>query len=413
MANNYFSKWTGKQVDDAVENAANAITSDSIVQVQGNSPSKIMSQGAVTAALSNVPSAQDISNAVDTHNADTQAHPYIQGLITAKPDVTNSRSSSQTETYSANYVNNNFVPLSFASRLYFSKTSSSTADLVDTQPTLDNANTLVVTSTNTSFDWTTPTIVITRTLGNAIQLNNTNSFAVDLYFDLSKNATLTFGAKIKVSIDSGSTWTYLSSAQSFGDKNYNSGFNTEDIVVYSDLATNEEYPIGSLIAIELFKKQDSSSSLTTTYYCGVLVDGASVFSFAEFNFGNVNINTNQIEDGAVTLQKLSTDLQNEVNDIQNKADKTQIGLITLTAANWQTSPSDIYSYTYTLAGTPTNVCVANWQSNDSADLQDVLDNAQAINDANIYNVMQNGNTLVFYAESLPTVDLKVQVEVFD
>lgn len=231
------------------------------------------------------------------------------------PEALNSNSSSQEDTYSANYINSNFAPLSFASRLYLSKTSSSTASLVNTAPTPSATNTLEVTSTNTSFDWNTPTLTITRTLETAIQLNNTNSFAVDLYFDLSRNTVLTFGAKIKVSIDNGSTWTYISSNQSFGEKSYNSGFNSEDIVVYTDLATNETYPIGTLVAIELFKKQAQSSSLTTTYYCGVEIDGANVYSFVEFNFANTRINTNQIEDGAVTKQKLSSDLQDSIDKI--------------------------------------------------------------------------------------------------
>lgn len=295
---------------------------------------------------------QDIQEMIDssiaTHNSSATAHQDIRNLIAGKQDQLtetqldavnsgiNSTKVAQIETNKNNiiainekipaeasssnqvadkeWVKDNYVPISFASRLYLSKTGTDTADLVNVQPTPSATNTLVVTSTNTTFDWNTPTLTITRTLETAIQLNNTNSFAVDLYFDLSRNTELTFGAKIKVSTDNGTTWTYISSNQSFGEKAYNNGFNSEDIVVYTDLATNETYPIGTLVAIELFKKQEHNSTLTTTYYCGVEIDGANVYSFVEFNFANTRINTNQIEDGAVTYDKLGQDVKDMIAD---------------------------------------------------------------------------------------------------
>ena len=292
------------------------------------------------------------------------------------PEALDSYSNSQDDTYSANYINSNFVPLSFASRLYLSKTGTDTAELVNTAPTPSATNTLVVTSTNTSFDWNTPTLTITRTLETAIQLNNTNSFAVDLYFDLSRNTELTFGAKIKVSTDNGTTWTYISSNQSFGEKAYNNGFNSEDIVVYTDLATNETYPIGTLVAIELFKKQEHNSSLTTTYYCGVEIDGANVYSFVEFNFANTRINTNQIEDGAVTYDKLGQDVKDMIADPLPSHTAADTGKV-LQVNNqnqviWNYAPDEIVTFTKTNSSGTFAITSAEWVSavnNDKAILR--------------------------------------------
>lgn len=274
------------------------------------------------------------------------------------------------------FVSQNYVPITFASRLYLSKTGADTADLINTAPTPDNTNTLVVTSTNTSFDWSTPTITLTRTLETAIQLNNTNSFAVDLYFDLSRNTELTFGAKIKVSTDNGTTWTYISSNQSFGEKAYNSGFNSEDIVVYTDLATNETYPIGTLVAIELFKKQENNSSLTTTYYCGVEIDGANVYSFVEFNFANTRINTNQIEDGAVTYDKLGQDVKDMIADPLPSHTSADVGKVLTVDSNnevvWDYTKDEFVMFTKTNSSGTFTVTSDDWaraMNNDKAILR--------------------------------------------
>lgn len=414
---NYYSKWTGKQVDDAVENAANAVTLDDIVQIQGTSPSKVMSQGAVTSALNNVPSAQDIANAVNAHNSSDSAHPYLQGLINAKPDVVNSRSTSQTDTYSADYVNNNFAPLTFVSNLYATKVTSNTATLDTARPTTDAGNTLTSTTSNTTFDWTTPNFSFTRTLENAVTLNNENSFTADIYFSLDRDTGMSWGAIISVSTDNGTTWQEISTQQSFGEMAYTTGTLTyESLQIFTNALTGtEEYPIGTLLKIDLFTKFDASHTVTNTIYCGVAVDNASVYSYVQFNFTNISIDTNQISDGAVTLEKLSTNLQTAINAIPGKANLNAPQIITLLAANWQTSPSNVYTYTYTLSTLtlPTYVRVSRWQSDDTADLQSVVLNNEALNDADIYNVIQMGDILTFYATYLPTTDIKVMVEVFN
>jgi hypothetical protein len=413
--NKYYSRWTGKQVDDAVGNAANAVTKDAIVQTQGNNPDKVMSQAAVSTALSSVPSAQDITNAVNAHNGDASAHPYLQGLINAKPNVTNSRSDSQTDTYSANYVNQNFAPRTFVSNLYATKVTSTTATLETARPSVDAGNVLTATTSNTAFDWTTPIFSFTRELENEVTLDNENSFTADIYFTLDKNTGMSWGAIISVSTDNGSTWQPISTQQSFGEMAYTANTLTyESLQIFTNALTGtEQYPIGTLLKIDLFTKFDTAHTVTNTICCGVTVDNASVYSYVQFNFTNVSIDTNQINDGAVTIEKLSADLQAEINDIANKANKSIVSTITLDSANWQTSPSNVYSYSYTLTNVLTYVRVSRWQSNDSADLQDVLDNNDALDSANIYNIAQSGNVLTFYAESLPTTDILLEVEVFD
>lgn len=415
---NYYSKWTGQQVDDAVENAANAVTLDDIVQVQGNSPSKIMSQGAVTSALNNLPSAQDITNAINEHNSSSSAHSYIRGLISAKPDIVNTRSSSQTDTYSANYVNNNFAPLTFVSNLYATKQTSSSASLDNTKPTLDAGNTLTSTTSNTAFDWTTPNFTLIRTLENAITINNENSFTADIYFSLDRDIGMSWGALISASTDDGATWEQVSTQQSFGEMAYTTGTLTyESLQIFTDALTGaQEYPIGTLLKIDLFTKFDGSHTTTNTIYCGVTIDNASVYSYVQFNFTNITIDTNQINDGAVTLSKLSTSLQNSINSIEDKQEKVDLETITLATANWLTSGSNVYSYNYTLdtiTYTPSFVRVSAWQSDSSADLQLVKNNNDYIADAEIYNISQVGNTLTFYASSLPSNDIKLQLEVFE
>ena len=308
------------------------------------------------------------------------------------------QASSSNQLADKKFVADNYVPISFASRLYLSKTGTDTADLVNTQPTPSATNTLVVTSTNTTFDWDTPTLTITRTLETAIQLNNTNSFAVDLYFDLSRNTELTFGAKIKVSTDNGTTWTYISSNQSFGEKAYNNGFNSEDIVVYTDLATNETYPIGTLVAIELFKKQEHNSTLTTTYYCGVEIDGANVYSFVEFNFANTRINTNQIEDGAVTYDKLGQDVKDMIADPLPSHTSADVNKVLTVDSNndvvWEYPADEIVTFTKTNSSGTFTVTSDDWvkaMNNDKAILR-VTDNTDYYV---LYKVKYDATTVYF------------------
>lgn len=323
----YKSKWTGQQVDDAVGkiigNGVTPLTTGDIVQTTGTSPTKVMSQAAVTNAINNIDPSDKIQEAIEEHNIDEQAHQYIQGLINNKPNALNDRSDSQKDTYSANYINNSFAPITFVSNLYASKVSDNTADLVDTAPTLSANNVLVSTATtNTDYNWTSPDFIFTRDLEVATTLTAQNSFALNLTFITNRNATISWGAKIKVSQDNGQSWTYISDNQAYGAIFYETGIgNTAIFNIFTNtIQGTVTYPIGTLLAIEIYKKQTSATALTTTVYCGVEVDNAGIYTYAQFNFSNVNIGTNQLEDGSVTKQKLEQSIQNTLDSVANKVD---------------------------------------------------------------------------------------------
>lgn len=96
-----------------------------------------------------------------------------------------------------------------------------------------------------------------------------------------------------------------------------------------------------------------------------------------------------------------------ISGIVNKANKTSVAEYTLYAASWV---GNNYTLGVTGKSSSNNALVSN--SNSGTD-QQVLDNAEAITDANIYKIVDNGNSLTFTCETVPTVDLKIQVEVYD
>ena len=91
-----------------------------------------------------------------------------------------------------------------------------------------------------------------------------------------------------------------------------------------------------------------------------------------------------------------------------KADKTIVADYTLSAANWS---SNQYTLSVTGKTATNNARVGN--SNSGANNAAVLANAQAISDANIYRIVDNGTSLTFVCETTPTVDLLITVEVYE
>lgn len=317
----YKSIWTGQQVDEAVGkiigDGATPLTTADIVQTQGTSPNKVMSQGAVTQSLKALPTAAVVDDKIATHNTSQEAHPYILDLVAQKPNALNERSQSQQDTYSANYINNSFAPLTFVSNLYAEKTGANTASLMNTPPVLNADNVLTSTNTtNTEYNWSVPDFTFTRELGVATTLTSSNSFQVNMTLQVSRNANISWGAKIKVSQDGGENWEYISENQSYGAVFFETGLgNTTTFNVFTNLIQGTvTYPIGTLLSVEIYKKQSIATALTTTIYCGVEVDGAGIYTFVQFNFANVHIGTNQIDDGSVTFPKLSDDVQKRLND---------------------------------------------------------------------------------------------------
>ena len=341
----YNSLYTGQQVDDSVGRSQNALTQNNIVQNKGYATDKVMSQAAVTKALNNQATTDNINNAIESHNVSNTAHQDIRNLVALKPNASNTYNESQTNTYSSNYINKNFAPVTYVNNLYASKTGTTTAELVADIPQPNANNILTSQTTNTDYDWSNPDFTLTRSLGVSTTLTENNSFEVNLKFMIDRDATLSFGAKIKVSTDNGTTWNYISSNQTTTSQYWATGVgNTIDFVVYTDLLTQPTtYNLNTLIAIEIYKKQVDSTTLTTTVYCGVLVDNANIYTYVKFNFTNVNIDTNQIQNGAVTYSKLSSELQGQIDRISEITHKIETHSVDY--SDWYTL-SDKSPYTY-------------------------------------------------------------------
>lgn len=143
------------------------------------------------------------------------------------------------------------------------------------------------------------------------------------------------------------------------------------------------------------------------------ISGTKTFSSVD----SILPETTEINDIGSSVKKwnnvyMSGNLTDGTNSIDvagmvDKASKSIIADYTLNAVDWVNN-----SYTLNVTGktVSNNALVSN--SNTGTD-QQVLDNAEAITDANIYKIVDNGTSLTFICENTPTVDLKIQVEVYD
>lgn len=236
--------------------------------------------------------------------------------------------------YSAQYSDNHFAPLSFVSRLYLEKVDINNAALVNSAPQIDPSNYLESNASIYPLDFnSSPLFTITRTLQADTTLNEDTSFTTMLNFITNRDCSLQFGARIKVSIDNGSTWNYISNGQSYGQEDYSQdALSTTQFIVYTDLLTsNTSYSTGTLLAIEVYACLSDGDSTTTNIRvaCGIEKDNSNIYSYVQFNYQSVMIDTDQIEDnaittskiadGAVTRDKLSQEVKDELN---SKVDKT-------------------------------------------------------------------------------------------
>ena len=293
--------------------------------------------------------------------------------------VKDSYDNSEEHTYSTKYSNQHFAPLSFVSRLYLNKVGATQASLVD-EPPEQTASYLSITSNNDSFNWNSPAFTITRTLRAVTTLNEETSFTLTLNFVAQQDCNISFGAKVKVSTDGGNTWTYVSSEQPFGENDYRTNvLSSTQFIVYTDLLNvNTSYEIGDLIQIEVFLKGEDTTSLTNNIACGYNVSGITTYSYLQFNYSNVNINTNQIEDGAVTKPKLSNSLQTAIDQIGTNTSNIQtnagnISSLQTSVNNLQTSKQN--------ALTPTQLGAVN-SGIDSAKVAQIATNTSTINQIN-------------------------------
>lgn len=259
----------------------------------------------------------------------------LQELDNAKLDkesVVNDYSTAQDTVYSSDYTNSNFAPLGLAQPLFAVKdesaTDTPTANLELTAPTPSNANILQATLQQKGvYDWATPDFTFIRRIAQNVSLSPTSEYRLDIAFILSQTTDINFGVKMKASTDNGETWAYISDNLSFGSQTYVAEEGNTAILTAKPnaLATTMAYPQGTLIAFELYSYQNDHNAVTMSVYCGVVVRGATVNSTVQFGVQSLSINTEQIEDGAITKQKLA---QEVVNDIDGKLDK-----VTTTAIN--------------------------------------------------------------------------------
>lgn len=214
------------------------------------------------------------------------------------------------------YADATYASLSYASTLYARINSLTEAELLPSKPTSSSSNIMLSSTTNTDYIWTQPDFVFRRTTDITVVMSATSGYTVSLAFRLNRSENISFGARLKVSTDNGSTWEYISTNQSFGAQDYSAeAGNTAVFTVYSNALTAvTEYAVGTIFAVEIFKKQSTATTLNTSVYCGVDVDNAIVYTTAIYNIANVNIDTSQIADGSVTIDKLSSALQAMLED---------------------------------------------------------------------------------------------------
>jgi hypothetical protein len=220
------------------------------------------------------------------------------GGISPTDIITNSQSNATDKTYSANYVNNNFVKNSVLANLWWNKVTASTATLSSTQPTIVSTNTMAVTSTNTTFNFTAPTITLTRTVTQDITINPNSSMIVNLRMKFSRIANVEYGAKI---IGTDGT-TIIANPQSFGTFRVvaNTPIGTSLNVLFNNITQPYTILSGEKITIQLFKRQANANTLTTTYYAGVNLNNVNYYCWNQWEVLTPTQNSEIIVDTTVS-----------------------------------------------------------------------------------------------------------------
>ena len=92
--------------------------------------------------------------------------PYSGGTLKglAVLDAANNKTSSMTVPYSASYIDSNFIPRSLITKKYLIRTNDTNASSSLTAPTVVTTNYLSLTTTNTTFDWSSTTQCLNVTL---------------------------------------------------------------------------------------------------------------------------------------------------------------------------------------------------------------------------------------------------------
>lgn len=318
-------------VTGSLEDYMGSITSEGQIAVNGLPELADQVETNTENIATNTSDIDDLQELTSTHTSDiSQLQGDLADEITARQEADNALeqviigkvvdaySTDQTKAYSANYVNNNFAPLSLIGRLYFDKKSETAVDLSTAAPTVAVSNVITKQITSSTIDWNTPDLVATRTFDNTISLNKESGITFNIALSTDVDCSLAIGARIKTSTDNGTSWTYISTAQTFSFKSLLTAdsYSNYKFRLYSDSIENEKvYTQGTLYAVELFLIEEHAVTANISIYCGVDISSVNIYSTGEFALNNVMVDTDEISDHAVTYAKLSTDLQTLVDKI--------------------------------------------------------------------------------------------------
>lgn len=227
-----------------------------------------------------------------------------------------------------------YVPKTFLKSYYWQKTGSLTANLVEQKPDVNANNYLEITTTNTTFDFANQSkITISKILENNISISNQQGITSTIVFAFSRNANVEFAGRVYIDD------TLVGNAQTFAYIQY-SGGNTYAVLneliftlKFNALNVVTEFTAGQTLKVEIITRQNNTQNLTTRYYCGVNAQDIDRYCISGLNLQGVEISTNQIADNSITLDKLNTEVKDEINSKQPSGNYATVDQLSNYATN--------------------------------------------------------------------------------
>lgn len=264
-----------------------------------------------------------VGNATNATNAQTAQSANTATSATAAQTATKALQDGNGDVIADTYLKKTFLQ-----NLFFERTGTNTANIVDTQPSVATGNYLELTTNNTAFDFNSANkIVATRVLENDIELSNAQGLTMILSFAFSRNASVEIAGRAFID------GVKIADEQAFAYLQYSGGstFTTTNeitlVLRLNGLINPQTFTAGQTLTVELFTRQNSGVTLTTRYFCGVNVQGANRYCTIGIAVAGTTINTNQITDGAVTKPKLSADVQASLLPTVTTANSGQVATV--------------------------------------------------------------------------------------
>lgn len=210
--------------------------------------------------------------------------PSATGTLALTTNITNlvknTFTYTTTDLYSTKYLEDNFAPMLYTTTYYGNRSGTTTANLTSTIPTLSASNYMTATTTNTSF-LGTPQYIYTNTLPSSLTLDSLSQITISIPFSISvASQTVNFGYVVKMGGVS------ISSMQYFGATAYTGGSGHTDVhtvqknITTDLLTTKNQYAIGTVMTIEIYTQQATSTSMTMRIYCGTTIGEVGYYSFS-------------------------------------------------------------------------------------------------------------------------------------